>query len=276
MLSDPHARASSFGVDSVLNLPFPAAVKTGTSSNYRDTWTVGFTSDYTVATWVGNFDGTPMGQVSGVRGPAPLWHRIMLHLHEKNEPAAFPSPVDLVPKPICALSGKKPSSACPTIVQEYFYPGDLAEYENNPETFYQTTTSASQEYSLNLPDEYDEWLSVQPASPANSNRLKILSPRSGDRFLLFNNSSETAASSQKLEFKLNGTSNEPVEWWLNGKKIGTKFGNSWFWQLRPGQWKLEVKSGDIIDYVNFQVELASDMQRKRGFSFVDIQGVINK
>jgi penicillin-binding protein 1C len=89
MLSDPHARAKAFGVDSVLNLPFPVAVKTGTSSNYRDTWTVGFTTDYTVATWVGNFDGEPMRQVSGVTGAAPLWNRIMLHLHEHQEPGAF-------------------------------------------------------------------------------------------------------------------------------------------------------------------------------------------
>ncbi|NET37260.1 MAG: penicillin-binding protein 1C, partial [Cyanothece sp. SIO1E1] len=73
MLSDRHARAISFGVDSVLNLPFPAAVKTGTSSDFRDTWTVGFTTDYTVATWVGNFNGEPMHQVSGVSGAAPLW-----------------------------------------------------------------------------------------------------------------------------------------------------------------------------------------------------------
>jgi len=72
MLSDRHARAKAFGVESVLSLPFPAAVKTGTSSDFRDTWTVGFTSDYTVATWVGNFNGEPMGQVSGVMGAAPL------------------------------------------------------------------------------------------------------------------------------------------------------------------------------------------------------------
>lgn len=52
MLSDKQARAIAFGVDSALNLPFPAAVKTGTSSNYRDTWAVGFSEKYTVATWI--------------------------------------------------------------------------------------------------------------------------------------------------------------------------------------------------------------------------------
>ncbi|NJR41955.1 MAG: penicillin-binding protein 1C, partial [Akkermansiaceae bacterium] len=69
MLSDPHARAAAFGVESVLNLPFPAAVKTGTSSDFRDTWTVGFTQDYTVATWVGNFDGSPMHHAQSLPEP---------------------------------------------------------------------------------------------------------------------------------------------------------------------------------------------------------------
>ncbi len=108
MLSDSHARSKAFGVDSLLRLPFPAAVKTGTSSDFRDTWTIGFTTEYTVATWVGNFDGAPMKQVSGVMGAAPLWNRIMLHLHEQKEPAAFPAPDGLVKRPICALSGARP------------------------------------------------------------------------------------------------------------------------------------------------------------------------
>ena len=60
MLADPYARAKSFGVHSVLEMPFPAAVKTGTSSDFRDTWTIGFSRDYTVGAWVGNFDGSPM------------------------------------------------------------------------------------------------------------------------------------------------------------------------------------------------------------------------
>ena len=89
MLADPYARAASFGVDSILRLPFRAAVKTGTSSGHRDTWAAGFHAEYTVATWVGNFDGSPMRGVSGVSGAAPLWARIMLHLHERAEPPPF-------------------------------------------------------------------------------------------------------------------------------------------------------------------------------------------
>ncbi|MGL5036019.1 MAG: penicillin-binding transpeptidase domain-containing protein, partial [Microcystaceae cyanobacterium] len=142
ILSDPYARAKSFGVESILNLPFATAVKTGTSSNFRDTWTVGFSKDYTVAVWVGNFDGQPMRQVSGVTGAAPLWNRIFLKLHENNLPATFQSPENMIEKPICALSGLKPTPACPMVVTEYFWTQDLPYYESHPDTFYQPVNSS--------------------------------------------------------------------------------------------------------------------------------------
>ena len=92
ILSDRYARAEAFGVGSVIDMPFPAAVKTGTSSGYRDTWTVGYTPEYTVAVWVGNFTGAPMQRVAGVSGAGPLWNRIMLHLYEHRDPARFDAP----------------------------------------------------------------------------------------------------------------------------------------------------------------------------------------
>jgi len=92
ILSDRYARAQAFGVGSVIDMPFPAAVKTGTSSGYRDTWTVGYTTEYTVAVWVGNFTGAPMQRVAGVSGAGPLWNRIMLHLYERRDPPRFAAP----------------------------------------------------------------------------------------------------------------------------------------------------------------------------------------
>ena len=268
ILSDRHARAKSFGVDSVLNLPFPAAVKTGTSSNFRDTWTVGFTTDYTVATWVGNFDGEPMRQVSGVTGAAPLWNRIMLHLHEDREPAAFPSPPDLVLRPVCALSGMKPTPACPTVVQEYFYPEDLGEYDRHPDTFYRRVTAntdAEPQYRLNLPPEYNEWLATQGRSPGVTNGLKIVSPSNGNLFLLYPDNRATH-SQQRLEFKLAALPDRPVEWWLNGQKLATQRSDSFFWALRPGSWTVEAKSDGMSDRVSFQVQLAQNKPTRRGFS----------
>ncbi|MEA5506553.1 transglycosylase domain-containing protein [Halotia wernerae UHCC 0503] len=248
MLSDSHARATAFGVDSVLNLPFPAAVKTGTSSNFRDTWTVGFTTDYTVATWVGNFNGEPMRQVSGVTGAAPLWNRIMLHLHEHQEPAAFPPPKNLVQLPICAMSGLQPTPDCTSVVQEYFYPEDKITYEN--------------QHDFHLPPEYDDWLAKQPQSNLVFSNLRIVSPHNGDLFLLY----PGEEGQQKLELKLAGTKSEPVEWWLNNEKLATQSANSLFWYLRPGSWTLEARSGQMSDKVNFQVKVATLEPTRRGFS----------
>ncbi|NES92025.1 penicillin-binding transpeptidase domain-containing protein, partial [Okeania sp. SIO2B9] len=240
MLSDTHARAAEFGVNSALNLPFPAAVKTGTSSDFRDTWTVGFTNDYTVAVWVGNFSGESMVQISGVMGAAPLWNRIMLHLHEKKEATAFPPPKNMVQRPVCTISGLRPKSDCPSVITEYFYPEKLREYEH-----------LSALYSVeNLPDEYNEWLAKQSKSSLVSDELKILFPQEDDYFLM-----DDVGGEKKLEFKLANSRENSVEWWLNGEKLAVNFDNSLFWKLSPGKWTLEVRSADIIDRVNFEVQL---------------------
>ena len=83
MLSDPMARSVTFGLDNALSSRHWAAVKTGTSKDMRDNWCVGFTSRYTVGVWVGNFDGTPMRDVSGVTGAAPLWAELVEYLHRR-------------------------------------------------------------------------------------------------------------------------------------------------------------------------------------------------
>ena len=124
ILADAHARARAFGVASLLRLPFPSAVKTGTSSDFRDTWTVGFTRDVTVATWVGNFDGAPMQRVSGVTGAAPLWNRIMLHLAETREPGPFAPPGGYARRAICATTGTIPDRSCESVVSEWLDAAD--------------------------------------------------------------------------------------------------------------------------------------------------------
>jgi len=84
MLADPNARASTFGMDSALRLPFWAAVKTGTSKAMRDNWCVGFSDRFTVAVWVGNLEGDPMRAVSGTSGAAPVWRDVMMALHAQT------------------------------------------------------------------------------------------------------------------------------------------------------------------------------------------------
>jgi penicillin-binding protein 1C len=292
MLSDPHARARAFGVDSVLQLPFAAAVKTGTSSNYRDTWTVGFSQDYTVATWVGNFDGTPMRNVSGVTGAAPLWQRIMLRLHQNREPNRFAPPAGMTRRPICALSGYKPNSACPTVVQEYLANAELGRYEREPDRVFQPVShgSGGVQYRLNLSPDYNQWLMNQPnllamaqtAPPANSPPspsarqpqasypLRIAFPRSGDYFLWYDPGQQpTPNQAQQLQFQLTHQPQQPVRWRLNGTLLRDQPGASLFWSLRPGRWTLQVESGDMVDQVSFEVAPATTTPTRRGFSVVD-------
>ncbi|MEM9006628.1 MAG: penicillin-binding protein 1C [Cyanobacteria bacterium P01_F01_bin.86] len=246
MLADRHARATAFGVDSVLNLPFPAAVKTGTSSDFRDTWTVGFTADYTVATWVGNFDGTPMREVSGVTGAAPLWHRIMVHLHEQNEPGRFATPDGMVKRPICAVTGQKPMPDCDAIVQEYFFPEDLVAYEQ----------AAPEVVPVSR---------VQGTATTGTAELQILTPSDGSQFRLY--PSGDKENDQRLKLAIASSDHsKPIEWRLNGQLLDASDQSAFFWPMRPGDWTLEVRSGDQQDQVNFQVKLAEDQPTHGGFS----------
>lgn len=91
VMSDPAARTLTFGIDNHLNTSFWSAVKTGTSKDMRDNWCVGFSSRYTVAVWVGNFEGDSMQDVSGVTGAAPVWRELMVKLH-RNVPSIAPEP----------------------------------------------------------------------------------------------------------------------------------------------------------------------------------------
>lgn len=96
ILSDRTARARTFGLESALATPFWAAVKTGTSKDMRDNWTMGFSRKYTVGVWVGNASGAPMWDVSGMHGAAPVWLSVMNRLHATtpSTPPAVPPGVE--------------------------------------------------------------------------------------------------------------------------------------------------------------------------------------
>jgi 1A family penicillin-binding protein len=99
ILADNNARSAAFGTASPLHIPGKrVSVKTGTTDNKRDNWTVGFTENYVVATWVGNNDNTPMSPelTSGVSGAAPMWNSIMTNLLENTQQ----NPVDIPPSVI--------------------------------------------------------------------------------------------------------------------------------------------------------------------------------
>ncbi len=101
ILADNGARAAAFGPNSILNIPgHTVSVKTGTSDNKRDNWTIGFTPSFLVATWVGNNDNSPMSQnlTSGITGAAPIWNRIMTMLISGKGDEKLPMPSNIVQK----------------------------------------------------------------------------------------------------------------------------------------------------------------------------------
>lgn len=108
ILSDPSARAGTFGVDSALRLPFWAAAKTGTSKGMRDNWCVGFSDRYTLAVWVGNLEGDAMRSVSGTSGAAPVWRDVMLALHAGRPGTSPPRPKGVEAMRVTFASAKEP------------------------------------------------------------------------------------------------------------------------------------------------------------------------
>jgi 1A family penicillin-binding protein len=123
ILSDDTARMPSFGEGSVLHLTRPAAAKTGTTTDWRDNWTVGYTPDLVVGVWVGNADNTPMRDVSGISGAAPIWHDFMEEALKGRPALDFSRPDGLVEVEVCALSGLRPNPNCPHRRTELFIAG---------------------------------------------------------------------------------------------------------------------------------------------------------
>ncbi len=111
ILNDNNARTAAFGSGSWLvirNHP-EVAVKTGTTNDKKDNWTIGYTPSYTVTVWVGNNDNTPMGWVaSGTTGASPIWNKIMTHLLEDKEQEWQTKPTNLTGASVCNLTGALP------------------------------------------------------------------------------------------------------------------------------------------------------------------------
>jgi len=118
ILSDNEARAAAFGPESSLRFEFPVACKTGTSSDFRDNWAFGYTPEFTVGVWVGNFDGSPMRHISGVTGAAPILHDLFDYLHEQEGTSWYARPPAIVQRRIDPLTGAL--SSRPDAVNEKF------------------------------------------------------------------------------------------------------------------------------------------------------------
>lgn len=199
ILSDKEARIPTFGPNNVLELSRPAAVKTGTTDDYRDAWTIGYTPDLVAGVWVGNSDHKPMKGVYGSRGAAPIWHDFMEEVLRDTPVNDFIMPEGMETAEICPISGKLHTDKCPAARKEIFLAGTASKEPCDIHVDVRLCTVSGQraspycpenvvhtQYFEVYPPEYRAWAELQgkPQPPAETcsvhtrpPRVEIVAPR---------------------------------------------------------------------------------------------------
>ncbi|MBI5205843.1 MAG: penicillin-binding protein 1C [Nitrospirae bacterium] len=150
ILSDPSARMLIFGSVHDMNFPFKISLKTGTSTKYRDGWIIGYTPEYTVGVWIGNFDGAPTTKLSGSTGAAPIFKDIIYLLHGNAYLSSYARPENVTETEVCGISGMKPGPYCNYVTRELFIKGT--------EPVETCTFHKNEKYFHELPTTYAGWI----------------------------------------------------------------------------------------------------------------------
>jgi len=208
ILSDPWARRLEFGKDSILNFRQQTAVKTGTSTDYKDAWVFGYNDRYVVGIWMGNMDRTPMEEVTGSTGPALALRSIMTILNKNRETLKLPLPSQLVWQDVCVRPVTADGS-CPKR-SELFTPEQLAGLEKSP------------------------------AVPVR--QIEVIRPTSG---LQIAYDPRIPADHQKFRFEVAGLSAaEQTEWILDGETLGSTTDGHYLWGVSKGRHVLHIRVED--------------------------------
>ena len=227
ILSDNHARLTTFGINSVLRTRFWSAVKTGTSKDMRDNWAIGWSEHYTVGVWIGNAEGDAMWDVSGTSGAAPIWAELMQALHAELPSHAPTPPRGVVRQPVRFGPGPdgQPLEAARS---EWFVAG-------------------SQQALFALPD--------QPA--ARQLPPRIDSPVDGTILAL---DPDIPPQRQRLQLR---TRAAQAQWWIDGKQVGQ--GQQAGWLPWPGRHQIQLRQPDgrLIDQVQIEVRGAGVVAQHR-------------
>jgi len=228
ILCDNEARKKSFGSNSPLAFDERIAAKTGTSSGFRDAWTVGFDKEHTVAVWIGNSDGRPMRDALAVQCAAPLWAAIMHELLRSDHPISPPGEA-LVKREICAATGLLPSRFSPSTITELFLP------ETEPAQ--DSSAWFSDEGKLLLPVEYASWCSSSENAFGAMvlPKPRIINPRSGATYQI-----DPVLPPKQQMIELLATVGSDVRWSVGGTPVSPQPDGRFFWQLTPGEWSLKA------------------------------------
>jgi len=242
ILCDPQARRMAFGNSSLLDAGARVAVKTGTSSGFRDGWCIGFTAGHTVGVWTGNPDGSPMDSALAVRSAAPVWNAVVRHLLAHGDLPVPPieASESLSPVLVAAETGLLPRPGEPTVL-EWFLAGSAP--AESAASMYRPLGGKQ---ILQLPGSYAGWCASSQnriGATASNQRLEILFPCEG---AVFTRTPSLPPSQQVLRPQSN---NPDCEWLANGEKIPV--GGL---PLSPGTFTLTAKSGTQQQTRSFRVE----------------------
>jgi len=239
ILSDDNAREMGFGKNSTLKIDRPAAVKTGTTTNFHDNWTVGYTPSLVVGVWVGNSDYQAMREVNGLTGAAPIWQETIRALLRGQPDEPFTRPDGLIQKEVCAYSGLLATPLCDKTVLEWFIAGTEP---TQPDNLYRqiwldaSTGNLATETTplslrqplivLDLPPAAQRWARSQglpllsdyaDLSETDHFPLSILSPQPAAVYRL---SDKIALSAQQLPVEvLVGAGVTNVTLWIDGMQV---------------------------------------------------------
>ncbi len=256
ILSDPSARLLTFGNPDYFDLGFQVALKTGTSSNYRDCWIVAYTTRHIVGIWAGNFDGKPINGPASAPVLGPLLKDILTSLYAAGPPENFVLPAGVKREMICWMSGKKAGLHCP-------YKGYDLVIENKAES--ETCNLQHKDDLFPLTGRYAQWLDRRKTSQGSGRfylntgsksrnsgepSIEIVTPHHNDRFILSPTSSKLllrAVSDQLVSH---------VTWIIDGMEVGrTPAPYEFAWDMTRGAHKiLAVTPKNEAANVNIFVE----------------------
>ena len=248
ILCDNDARQKSFGPHSPLAFEERVAAKTGTSSGFRDAWTVGFDREHTVAVWAGNFDGRPMRDTFAVRAATPLWAVVMQELLRRDHPLDLPVlSKRLVRREICKETGLLPSRFSAATLNELFLAG------TEPREY--SADYFASDGRLLLPNEYSRWCASRDNTIGAHVRsdVRITSPPANARYQL----DPVLPPSQQM-VELTAAFAGDVEWFVNGAKVSPQRGGRFFWQLAAGEWNVHAVSRGEFAEEKITVEEITD------------------
>ncbi len=244
ILSDRYARIPTFGLNSALELDRPAAAKTGTTTDWRDAWTVGYTPDLVTGVWVGNWDNTPMMYVSGVEAAAPIWRAVMTFAHRGRPRKKFTPPEGIVTVTVCADTGLPPTADCRLAREEVA----IAGVEYLP-----SEADVASALALGAPSSFPSPSPTptrEPSSPAASRGGLFLSPDPGAEYRLL---PTLPAEEQAIPLEVNVPAGSQVVFWVDGEQVAARGSPPYraWWPLQEGVHRIEARvvlpSGAVIE-----------------------------